>query len=242
MKKITKRIFIIAVGIFTLIPMVTFASNSNELTLISSEQITLFPLKTTTRCITTNSEKSKNFTLNIYDDNGATIYSIDVEDEEYHQSAIEYINKLTGDTNISPQTRGPLLPGESQYKNETQYDGNAVTYSWKRNTAGKWDNNFEGGMSSSWTGKGNCDYIVLNQGISVRGIAVSVSWPPGVTSSKTNAYWQSKPIYSNIAGASFRNMQVGGTAFSCTFSENGDVYKGNRIYRPITNIKFSCFS
>ncbi len=121
-------------------------------------------------------------------------------------------------------------------------DGDAMSYAWKRNTAGQTDNNFEGGQSSLWSGSGNCDYIVLNQGISVSGIAVSISWPPSVSGSGSSASWQSQPVYDNVAGASFNGLVVGGTAFSCTFSENGDVYVGSRIYRPTTTIKFSYFS
>lgn len=118
----------------------------------------------------------------------------------------------------------------------------AFKTAWKRNTAGQTDNNFEGGQSSLWSGSGNCDYIVLNQGISVSGIAVSISWPPSVSGSGSSASWQSQPVYDNVAGASFNGLVVGGTAFSCTFSENGDVYVGSRIYRPTTTIKFSYFS
>lgn len=72
--------------------------------------------------------------MNIYNDNGVTVYS--------------FINKLTGDPGSSPQTRGPLRPGESEYHNDTQNDGDSIAYAWKRNTAGTWDNNFEGGQSS----------------------------------------------------------------------------------------------
>ena len=85
-------------------------------------------------------------------------------------------------------------------------------------------------------------YNKLNQGISVSGIAVSISWPPSVSGSGSSASWQSQPVYDNVAGASFNGLVVGGTAFSCTFSENGDVYVGSRIYRPTTTIKFSYFS
>lgn len=152
---------------------------------------------------------------------------------------MKYINELTGDPGLSAQTRGVLLPGQTEYHNDTQYDGDAMSYAWKRNTAGVGVNNFEGGQSSLWDGSGNCDYIVLNQGISVSGIAVSITWPPSVSSSGNSGSWQSQPVYENVAGASFNGMKVGGAAFSCTFSENGDVYKGNRIYRPVTYIKFS---
>ena len=123
----------------------------------------------------TRSAETKEFTLSTYEDNGRTVYSFDVEDEEYRQAAMEYINELTGDPGPTPQTRGILQPGESEYHNDTQYDGDAMSYAWKRNTAGQTDNNFEGGQSSLWSGSGNCDYIVLNQGISVSGIAVSIS-------------------------------------------------------------------
>ena len=117
-----------------------------------------------------------------------------------------------------------------------------MSYAWKRNTAGATSNNFEGGQSSAWNGSRNCDYIVLNQGISVSGIAVSISWPSAVSGSGSSASWQSQPVYDNIAGASFHGLVVVGTAFSWTFSENGNVYVGSRIYRPATNIKFSYFS
>ncbi len=48
-----------------------------------------------------------------------TVYSFDVEDEKYRQSAMEYINKLTGDPGLSAQTRGVLLPGQTEYHNDT---------------------------------------------------------------------------------------------------------------------------
>lgn len=237
MRKIVRTISAIAMGVAMLVPTTAFASANSGATLVSTEKVTLTPSEATTR-----SAENKEFTLKTYDDNGVTVYSFDVEDEEYRQAAMEYINKLTGDPGPSPQTRGPLLPGQSEYHNDTQYHGDAMSYAWKENTAGTWDNNFEGGQSSSWTGSGNCEYIVLNQGISVSGIAVSITWPPAVSGSGSSASWQSQPIYDNIAGSSFSGMKVGGTAFSCTFSENGDVYVGSRVYRPTTNIKFSYFS
>lgn len=145
--------------------------------------------------------------MKTYNDNGVTVYSFDVEDEECRQAAMEYINKLTGDPGSSPQIRGPLRPGESEYHNDTEYDGDAIAYAWKENTAGTWDNNFEGGQLSGWTGSGSCDYVVLNQGISVSGIGVTISWPPAVSGSGSSASWQSQPIYENIAGASFSGMK-----------------------------------
>ena len=219
-----------------LMPFTAFAAES-EPALVSTQQVVLTPSGTMTRSV-----ESKEFTLSTYNDNGRTVYSFDVEDEEYRQAAMEYINELTGDPGPTSQTRGVLMPGQSEYHNDTQYDGDATSYAWKRNTADLTGNNFEGGQSSLWSGSGKCNYIVLNQGISVSGVAVSISWPPSVSGSGSSASWQSQPIYDNVAGASFSGLRVGGTAFSCTFSENGDVYVGSRIYRPTTNIKFSYFS
>lgn len=236
MKKFFRSVLAVTMGAVMLMPLTAFAAE-NEPTLISTQQVTLTPSDATTR-----SAESKDFTLNTYNDKGMTVYSFDVEDEEYRQAAMEYINELTGDSGPTPQTRGVLKPGDSEYHNDTQYDGDAVSYAWKRNTADSTANNFEGGQSSLWSGSGNCDYIVLNQGISVSGIAVSISWPPSVSGSGSSASWQSQPIYDNVAGATFDGLRVGGTAFSCTFSENGDVYVGSRVYRPTTNIKFSYFS
>lgn len=236
MKKMLKSALALAMGAVMLMPVTAFAAE-DEPTLISTQEVALSPSGANTR-----SAETKEFTLSTYEDNGRTVYSFDVEDEEYRQVAMEYINELTGDPGPTPQTRGILQPGESEYHNDTQYDGDAMSYAWKRNTAGQTDNNFEGGQSSLWSGSGNCDYIVLNQGISVSGIAVSISWPPSVSGSGSSASWQSQPVYDNVAGASFNGLVVGGTAFSCTFSENGDVYVGSRIYRPTTTIKFSYFS
>lgn len=236
MKKMLKSALALAMGAVMLMPVTAFAAE-DEPTLISTQEVALSPSGANTR-----SAETKEFTLSTYEDNGRTVYSFDVEDEEYRQAAMEYINELTGDPGPTPQTRGILQPGESEYHNDTQYDGDAMSYAWKRNTAGQTDNNFEGGQSSLWSGSGNCDYIVLNQGISVSGIAVSISWPPSVSGSGSSASWQSQPVYDNVAGASFNGLVVGGTAFSCTFSENGDVYVGSRIYRPTTTIKFSYFS
>lgn len=238
MKKIISFISALTLVALLLVPMTAFATETGA-TLISSEKVSLLPSGSKAR-----SGESKEFTLETYNDNGVTVYSFDVEDPEYRQAAMEYINQLTGDSvyAASNNTRGLLLPGESEYHNDTKYDGDAMSYAWKRNTADTWNNNFEGGQSSLWNGSGNCDYIVLNQGIDVNGIAVSISWPPAVSGSGSSASWQSNPVYSNVAGASFSGLTVGGTAFSCAFSENGDVYVGSRIYRPVTYIKFSYFS
>ena len=236
MKKMLKSALALAMGAVMLMPVTAFAAE-DEPTLFSAQEVALSPSGAHTR-----SAETKEFTLSTYEDNGRTVYSFDVEDEEYRQAAMEYINELTGDPGPTPQTRAPLLPGKSEYHTDTQYDGQAMSYAWKRNTAGVTSNNFEGGQSSAWNGSRKCDYIVLNQRISVSGIYVSVSWPPAVSASGESASWQSQPIYDNIAGASFRGLVVGGTAFSCTFSEYGDVYVGSRIYRPVTNIKFSYFS
>lgn len=238
MKKIINIISVLTVVALLLVPMNAFAAETGA-TLISSEKVSLLPNGSKAR-----SGEAKEFMLETYNDNGVMVYSFDVEDLEYRQAAMEYINQLTGDSAYatSTNTRGALLPGESEYHNDTEYDGDAMSYAWKRNTADTWNNNFEGGQSSLWKGSGNCDYIVLNQGIDVSGIAVSISWPPSVSGSGSSGSWQSSPVYSNIAGASFTGLTVGGTAFSCAFSENGDVYVGSRIYRPVTYIKFSYFS
>ena len=167
MKKMLKSALALAMGAVMLMPVTAFAAE-DEPTLISTQEVALSPSGANTR-----SAETKEFTLSTYEDNGRTVYSFDVEDEEYRQAAMEYINELTGDPGPTPQTRGILQPGESEYHNDTQYDGDAMSYAWKRNTAGQTDNNFEGGQSSLWSGSGNCDYIVLNQGISVSGIAVS---------------------------------------------------------------------
>lgn len=237
MKKNFKIILAMIMGVIMLMPMTVIAAD-DQATLISSEQITL-----STSDSMAKSVESKEFTLETYNDNGVTIYSFDVEDEEYRQAAMEYINKLTGDPGSSPLARGTLLPGETEYHNDTQYDGDAASYAWKRNTIGAdWKNNFEGGQSTSWDGSGSCDYIVLNQYIKVNGLAVSISWPPSISVNGNSGSWQSQPIYANVAGASFNSLAVGVTATSCEFTENGDVYVGNRIYRPATYIKFSSLS
>ena len=182
MKKMLKSALALAMGAVMLMPVTAFAAE-DEPTLISTQEVALSPSGANTR-----SAETKEFTLSTYEDNGRTVYSFDVEDEEYRQAAMEYINELTGDPGPTPQTRGILQPGESEYHNDTQYDGDAMSYAWKRNTAGQTDNNFEGGQSSLWSGSGNCDYIVLNQGISVSGIAVSISWPPSVSGSGMSLY------------------------------------------------------
>lgn len=236
MKKMLISVLSLVMGAIMLIPATTFATE-DDLSLISTKKVALSPSG-----INTISAEAKEFTLNTYEDNGRTVYSFDAQDEEYRQAAMEYINKLTSDPGFTPHTRGVLLPGQSEYHNDTQYDGSAMSYAWKRNTFDSVRNNFEGGQSTVWYGSGKCDYIVLNQGISVSGIAVSISWPPSVSGSGNSASWQSQPVYANAAGASFSGLEVGASAFSCTFSENGDVYVGSRIYRPTTNIKFSYFS
>ena len=113
-----------------------------------------------------------------------------------------------------------------------------MSYAWKRNTADTWKNNFEGGQALLWDGSGNCDYMVLNQSVVVYGFSASITWPPSISTSSNSSYWQSQPIYENVAGASFSGMKINGTAFSCEFTENGDVYKAGRIYRPMTYIRF----
>ena len=82
-------------------------------------KVTLAPSASESR---NNGNRAANqaFTLNTYNDNGVTVYSFDVEDPAYRQSAMDYINRLTGDPGIS---RGPLLPGQSEYHNDTKYDG-----------------------------------------------------------------------------------------------------------------------
>lgn len=235
-KNFLRTVTALALGAMMIMPMTAFAAESEGAALISTEKVTL------TSSGVARSGENKEFTLNTYNDNGVTTYGFDVKDPEYRQAAMDYINQLTGDPGSGQQTRGILLPGESEYHNDNGKDGSALSYAWKRNTASTWDNNFEGGQSASWTGSGNCDYIVLNQGIDVSGIAVSISWPPSVSGSGSSGAWQSQPIYENIAGATFNGLVIGGTAFSCAFSENGDVYVGSRVYRPVTYIKFSYFS
>lgn len=44
-----------------------------------------------------NKLPDKKFTLDVNDDNGVTVYSVDVDDENYRESAMEYVNMLTGD-------------------------------------------------------------------------------------------------------------------------------------------------
>ncbi|WP_430111425.1 hypothetical protein [Paenibacillus sp. B1-33] len=245
MKKFSKTLSALALGTVLMVPGSVFAStDTNETQLISEEMVRLTvtneATNETTRSLATTSTESKEFTLKQYNDNGVTVYGFDVEDPSYRQAAMSYINKLTGDTGAVFQPVG-LLPGESEYQNDTQTDGNAMSYAWKINTAGNWDNNFEGGQSSAWNGSGNASYIVLNQNISVSGIGVTVSWPPGVSGSSTSGSWQSQPIKDNVAGASFAGMKVSGTSWATSFSENGDVYVNNRVYRPVTYIKFSVF-
>lgn len=232
MKKILRSVLAITMGVVMLMPVTALAAD--DPTLISTQQVTLTSSEATTR-----STESKEFTLHTYNDNGVTVYSFDVEDEEYRQAAMEYINELTGDPGSTPQTRGMLMPGESEYQNDTQYDGDSISYAWKRNTVDFTGNNFEGGQASHWFGEGNCDYIILNQGISVSNISVSISWPPSISSSGTSGSWQSQPIYDNVAGSTFNGLRISRTAFSCTFNESGDVYVGSRVYRPMTSITFN---
>ncbi len=238
MKKIIMSI-LIAITSIMFSPSIIFADDdSDNAILISTEQITLYKSGQQTSRVS----ESKEFTLKTYNDNGILIYSINVEDEEYRESAMDYINMLSGDSSFVIEPRAPLAPGDSEYHNDEQSHEDAVSYAWKRNTASTWYNNFEGGQATGWYGDGNCDYIVLNQTISIGGIFVSVSWPSSISGGSNSASWQSQPIYENVVGASFDGLQVGGTAFSCTFTECGDVYKGSKVYRPTTCIKFSYFS
>ena len=246
MKKNLKVITMLTLCAALIMPSTAFASaDSSAAQLISEKKVQLTASNNIQARSLLSEAASKEFTLRTYEDNGVTVYGFDVEDPEYRQAAQEYINGLTGDPSYSYGEIQPfsvLLPGESEYHNDTQYDGSAISYAWKRNTATTWNNNFEGGQSSMWSGSGNANYIVLNQGISVSGIAVTISWPPSVSGSGNSASWQSQPVSGNIAGSSFSGMTVSGTAFSCSFSENGDVYVGSRIYRPVTYISFSYFS
>lgn len=237
MKKILKMVSTITLSVAMLTSMTAFAADENEATLISQEQIILTSTDTVTRCM-----ESKEFTLSTYDDKGVMIYGLDVDDPEYRQAGMEYMKELIGDLGYGVQTQGLVGPGDSEYQNDEGTDGTAYSYAWKRNTPSTWENVFEGGQATSWTGSGNCDFIVLNQGIAIKGVFVSVSWPPAISVNGTSGSWQSQPVYENIVGATFTNLVVGATAVSCEFSENGDVYKGKQIFRPATNIKFSYFS
>ena len=75
--------------------------------------------------------------------------------------------------------------------------------------------------------------------VSVSGIGIVISWPPSITGTNKTGSWQSQPIYSNVAGATFNGMKASGLLTSCVFSEVGDVYVGNRIYRPATYIQYT---
>jgi len=245
MKKNLKVVAVLTLCAALIMPSTAFASSDSSTPQLISEKKVQLTVNSNGVSSLLSRAVNKEFTLRTYNDKGVTVYGFDVEDPEYRQSAQEYINGLTGDPASSYgeiQSFGILLPGQSEYHNDTQYDGSAVSYAWKRNTADTWNNNFEGGQSSLWSGSGNANYIVLNQGISISGIAVTISWPPSVSGSGNSASWQSQPVYSNVTGASFSGMTVSGTAFSCSFSENGDVYVGSRIYRPVTYIGFSYFS
>ena len=227
-----------AMMIVMAMPMTAFAEESDS-TLISSEKVTL-----TLPYGKSRSVESKEFTINTYNDNGVTVYSIDVEDPEYRLAAMEYINNLTGDVNSENKTRGVLLPGESEYHNDTDDDGEARSYSWARNTVSIGKNNFEGGQSGLWLGSGNCEYIVLQESITVKGIGYTVSWPTGFSASgsSSSASWTSNPRYANVTGASFNGFVISSGATSCTFSNGADIYTSSRIYRPMNYLKFSYFS
>ena len=248
MEKRFKTMMILAVVfILTGISTTTYAEDTKPIHLYS-RTITLSPdskMNSSTlgkANIENYNLSDKEFTLDVYDDNGVTVYSVDADDENYRESAMEYVNMLTGDSKHEAQLSGLLKPGQSEYHNDTQFDGNAKSYAWKKNTASSTGNNFIGGQASLWLGSGSCDYIVLNQNINVSGFGVSISWPPSVSGNGKSGSWQSQPIYKDVASASFKGFYVSGTAFSCSFTENGDVYKGGRIYRPVTYIKFSYFS
>ena len=113
MKKMLKSALALAMGAVMLMPVTAFAAE-DEPTLISTQEVALSPSGANTR-----SAETKEFTLSTYEDNGRTVYSFDVEDEEYRQAAMEYINELTGDPGPTPQTRGILQPGESEYHKQT---------------------------------------------------------------------------------------------------------------------------
>lgn len=229
MKKVLK------VAVATILSAILFLPTTVS---ASENKITLSPLK-----VNAGSEfESKEFNLKTYDDNGITVYGLTAEEPEYCQVAMDYIKQLTGDIEQHNIPCGPLLPGQSEYHNDTQYVGKAMSYAWKRNTAVDTYNEFEGGQATSWTGKGKCSYIVLNQGINIGGIGVTISWPPSISGNGNSGSWQSQPIYNNIAGSSFSGLRVSGLAYSCSFSEGGDVYVGSRVYRPMTYINFSLFS
>lgn len=187
--------------------------------------------------------------------NDAIVYSANANTKAEKKAAFEMIKLLSGDPmafaekGVVYDTKGdvlepnaPLPTGQSEYHNDEKWHGNAYSYSWKRNTASFWNNNFEGGQSTLWNGNGNCSYIILSESITVNGIAVSVSWPPAISGNSSSGTWTSQPIYSNVAGSSFTGLTVGWTATSVTFSDGGDVYVGNSVYRPYTYIKFSIFS
>lgn len=187
--------------------------------------------------------------------NNATVYTANANTKAEKEAAFEMIRALSGDPMAFGKNgnagdlngdvyepNAPLAPGQSEYHNDERWHGSAYSYSWKRNTASTWANNFEGGQSTLWNGNGNCSYIILSESINVNGIAVSVSWPPAISGSSSSGSWTSQPIYSNVAGSSFTGLTVGWSATSVTFSDGGDVYVGNSIYRPYTYIKFSFFS
>lgn len=259
MKKWLKSVSAAALCAAVLAPASAFAAtDGTEPRLVSEELVYLTSsgaadnvtkYKENGKVLSTEKQK-KGFVLKTYEDNGVTVYGFDVEDQAYRQAAAEYIKQLTGDPQSSRgplsqskdsiQPYGPLLPGQSEYHNDTKYDGPAMSYAWKRNTANN-GNNFEGGQSASWTGGSNAKQIVLNQTISISGLNVNITWPPGITGSGKTGTWQSQPITGNIAGSSFNGMKISGS-FSATFTENGDVYVNSSVYRPMTYIKFSYFS
>lgn len=194
--------------------------------------------------------KTEGVTVETTINNGVTVFSADAVTADEKKTAFEMIKMLSGDPmsksdgmdNADYGTCGALWPGQSEYHNDTKWHGSAMSYSWKRNTAGTWDNNFEGGQSTLWDGNAKCSYIILFENIDVNGIGVTISWPPSISGNGSSGSWTSQPIYSSVAGSSFSGMKVSGTATSVSFSDGGDVYVGNSVYRPITYIKFSFFS
>ncbi len=281
-KKLVKipRLFILSLLVLSIISSVY--ADSNGLKLISKESINLTPTVSNFNNGSMFSlednlvgDSSKDLTLDIYDDNGVTIYAMDV-DKEYQNSALAYINSRIGDKSfinndwsrseysemsvddylnkISSEEveegigdeaieQGPLAPGLSEYHNDVGTDGDAYSYAWKTNAPTFRDSNtFSGGQTTMWLGNEDCDYITLNQSITVGGLFLNITWPPGLYGNGSSASWQSNPIKSRMATASFSRFIVQGMAYSCTFVESGDVYVGSRIYRPHTYIKFSLVS
>ncbi|MDF2802891.1 MAG: hypothetical protein K0S61_2794 [Anaerocolumna sp.] len=244
MKKFS-RLLITTALVMAFIPIQAFAKTDSSPRLISEKEVVLTASSTNTGKATTAVNTQKEFTLKSYDDNGTTVYEFGDVDREYRQSAMDYIMKSTGDARVQENTySGPLWAGESKYLNHQTYDGDATSYAWKENYVNAWGegkrgNNFSGGQSAGWFGSNTPNFIILNQGISVSGIMVTISWPPSVSGSGNSSSWQSQPLYTSVGGASFTGFFVGGTAFSTTFNEGGDIYFASRIYRPVTYIKYS---